>query len=261
MDARKRGRGDTARCPANNPRFFAVARKRLYHIQQRFLLYFIPNADLAKFPNTKGMLFVKIRAIGLRVAVIWVAWSAGSVPTEAQTPIPPLPADLLFTASLTAGPGDFPRDVIVRVDAETLEVSPFYVDDEAFEILPLGWSPQGDLLAIYRMMPPLDKAYTLFPRQLCILSRDGVLQRCMNDSSPMHWGRQPQTGMEYWNFFFPITWGVNGQTVYFSTEYPNEKSAFGYGQRLVEASVITGETLRVIYDYPDPLARFRHRHI
>jgi hypothetical protein len=49
-----------------------------------------------------------------------------------------------------------------------------------------------------------------------------------------------------------VAWGPDGQTIFFDTEYPNDESPYGYGHRLVEASVLTGETLRVVYDYPDP---------
>jgi len=167
---------------------------------------------------------------------------------EPQVQMPPLPADLLFTTSISEEEGDYPRDIIVRVAAETLEVIPFYVDSEAFEIMPISWSPQGDLLAVYRIMPAIDNAFTLFPRQLCILDRAGVLQRCMVDSPPMYYGGDPQS----WQHYYPVTWGTDGQTIYFDTEYPNETSPYGYGKRLVEASVITGETLRVVYEYPDP---------
>jgi len=166
---------------------------------------------------------------------------------HAQQPDPPpLPADLLFTASLTATQGDFPRDVILRVDAETLEVSPFYVDAEADELIPLSWSPQGNLLAVYRVLPAIDESLTLFPRQLCILDRTGVLQRCMDDELPMHGVGSP----EGWRYYYPVTWSPDGQTIYFETEYLRGESGSSYGRRLVEASVLTGETLRIVYDYP-----------
>jgi hypothetical protein len=166
----------------------------------------------------------------------------------AQSSIPPLPADLLFTTSIEAGPGDYPRNIIARVDASTLEVTPFYVDSEAFQVMPISWSPQGDLLVIYRMMEPLDDSYTLIPRQLCILDRTGVLQRCFDDTPPMHWGGFP----EDWLHYYPVVWGANGQTLYFMTEYVDEDSSLGYGRNLVQVDVFTGETLRVVYTYPDP---------
>lgn len=171
----------------------------------------------------------------------------GVSPSMSEPPrqLAPLPADLLFVTTFEDR-GDFPRNVIVRVDAETLEVSPFYIDDQAFELVPLSWSPQGDLLAVYRFLPALDEYYTLVPRQLCILDRNGVFQRCMEDALPMHGGGFH----EEWNSYYPVTWSPNGQTIYFDTEYPNAESFSGYGRRLVEASVMTGETLRVVYDYP-----------
>jgi hypothetical protein len=48
-----------------------------------------------------------------------------------------------------------------------------------------------------------------------------------------------------------VAWGPEGQTIYFDTEYPNQESIDGYGHRLIEASVLTGKTLRVVYEYPD----------
>jgi hypothetical protein len=163
----------------------------------------------------------------------------------AQSSIPPLPADLLFTTSEEL---HYPRNIIMQVDALTLEVTPFYVDSEAFQVMPISWSPQGDLLVIYRMMEPLDDSYTLIPRQLCVLDRAGALQKCFDDAPPMHWGGFP----EDWLFYYPVVWGVNGQTLYYMTEYINEDSPFGYGRHLVEADVFTGETLRIMYTYPDP---------
>lgn len=195
---------------------------------------------------------MKTKAIVLALIAALLGLSASSVAIQAQSPIPVLPADLLFTASLTAGQGDYPRDVILRVDAETLEVTPFYIDTEAFEMVPLGWSPQGNWLAVYRVvMPPADERFidpNSTPRQLCLLDRAGALQRCMEDSPPMHWAGLPHE----WQSYYPVVWGQDGQTIYFETEYPSNDSISGYGRRIVEASVLTGETLRTVYEYPDP---------
>jgi hypothetical protein len=173
-----------------------------------------------------------------------------SVPhgATAQDTIPPLPADLLFTTSVL-GEKERRWDMIVRMDATTLELSPFYVDDEAGQVMPVSWSPDGNLLAIYRIMAAIDDAITLFPRQLCVVDRSGVLQRCMNDNPPMAYAGFPESD---WPHYFPVVWGPDGQTIYFDTEYPNENSQFSYGHRLVEANVNTGETLRIVYDFPDP---------
>ena len=187
------------------------------------------------------------RRVRLWVSIVTLLLVAPEFSLAAQAPPPPLPADLLFVTSSVPG-GNYPRDTIMRVDAKTLEITPFYVDDAAFDALPISWSPQGDLLAIYRMMPAIDEALTLFPRQLCILDRAGVLQRCLDDHPPMHWGGFPET----WKYPYPVAWGRGGQTVYFAAEYPTNDSIFGFGRHLVEASVLTGETLRIIYDYPDP---------
>lgn len=192
------------------------------------------------------------RQITILVLVIGLLAGVGATPRPArsQSAIPPLPADLLFTASLAGGQRDYPRNIIARVDANTLEVSPFYMDAEADELMPLKWSPQGDLLAIYRIMPAIDDAYTLSPRQLCILNRTGALQRCMDDNPPMHYVGYPRD----WQSYYPVVWGSNGLTIYFDTEYPSVESPNGYERRLVEASVLTGETMRIIYGFPDAYA-------
>lgn len=190
---------------------------------------------------------MKTRAIILILTAGLLGLNTSSIPVEAQFPVPPLPTDLLFATGSPAPRADFSLNTIMRVDAETLETSPFYVDAEAGQIQPLSWSPQGDLLVVYRVLPAIDEAFTLFPRQLCILDRAGVLQRCMEDGPPMHnTGGVPDDGLH-----FPVVWGSDGQTIYFETEYPNEDSFIGYGRRIVEASVLTGETLRVVYAYPE----------
>jgi len=192
---------------------------------------------------------MKTRLIALLVTTVLILFNVTLIDAESRLQImPPLPADLLFTTTTAMEEVDYPRNMIVRVNAETLDVSPFYVDNEADTIMPLSWSPQGDLLAIYRIMPAIDEDYTLFPHQLCILNRAGVLQRCLNDNPPMHFAGDPQLLQHY----YPVAWGPDGQTIYFYTEYSNSNSTYGYGRRLIEASVITGETLRVVFDYPDP---------
>ena len=190
---------------------------------------------------------MKARSLFLVVAVL-ILLAGYSPRAAAQPPIPPLPADLLFTTNL-AEVGDKPRNVIARVDAETLEVTPFYIDAEAFAVVPLCWAPQGDLLADYRVLYPIDDSNTLLPRELCILDRGGALFQCMDDALAVYGVEDPP----YWGSaaYFPITWGHDGQTIYFETEYTSTKSHTGYGRRLVEADALTGETLRVVYDYPN----------
>ena len=129
---------------------------------------------------------MKAKTILLILVALLLDLSVSSMPAEAQPPIPTLPADLLFTTGSPAPRADFSLNMIMRVDAETFELSPFYVDAEAGQIQPIKWSPQGTLLAVYRLLPAIDDAYTLFPRQLCILDRAGALQRCKEDSPPMH---------------------------------------------------------------------------
>lgn len=192
---------------------------------------------------------MKIKVITSMLVMFLLITNIPSPEIKAQSSVPTLPNDLLFVPTITGEGGYFARNTIMRVDAATLAVSPFYIDDDAWELLPLSWSSQGDLLVIYRIMVG-DKAYSYSssPRQLCILDRSGELQRCFDDAPPMHYAGRPVD----WQSYYPVVWGSNGQTIYFETEYPNAESPYGYGRRLVEASVLTGETLRVIYDYPDP---------
>jgi len=191
---------------------------------------------------------MKARSLFLIVVAGLMLLAGYSPPAAAQPPIPPLPADLLFSTSLEQV-AVYPGTVIARVDAETLEVTPLYIDTEAFAVVPLSWSPQGDLLAMYRVLYPTDDSNTLLPRELCILDRGGVLFQCMDDALPNYGVEDPP----YWgsSAYFPITWGPEGQTIYFETEYTGTESSTGYGRRLVEADVLTGETLSVVYDYPD----------
>jgi hypothetical protein len=66
-------------------------------------------------------------------------------PATAQFDPIPLPADLIFTVpeSPDLSWAYQPHNRLVHVDAETLEISPFYTDAAAIETRALGWSPQG----------------------------------------------------------------------------------------------------------------------
>lgn len=204
--------------------------------------------------NHNCMFAAKVKSMKIKLSILiltmgLLALTAASSLTKAQSSVPLLPSDLLFVPTITGGEVYFSRNTIMRVDAKTLEVSTFYVDEEAWELMPISWSSQRDLLVIYRIMPTSEAySYSSSPRQLCILDQSGVMQLCFDDGPPMHYAGRP----DEWSSFYPVAWGPDGKTIYFETEYPNENSLGGYGRRIVEASVITGETLRVVYDYPDP---------
>ncbi len=158
-----------------------------------------------------------------------------------------LPADLLFTSTKSGDYGFWPqtpRNVIVRVDAFTLETTPFYVDEEASYVIPLSWSPQGDLLAFYRLVSQEDD----YIRQVCLLSRKGVLLRCFDATPPSRTG-YPRFDTER----YMVTWSADGRRAYFVTEC-DELERVPHQRCLIEADTTTGQTLRVLYtlEYPTP---------
>ena len=170
-----------------------------------------------------------------------------ATPAEAQRSAPLLPADLLFTSTESGSYGFWPqtpRNVIVRVDAFTRDATPFYTDEQASYVIPLSWSPQGDLLAFYRLIPQEDN----YIRQLCLLSREGVLLRCFEAAPPSRTG-YPRFDTER----YVVTWSVDGRRAYFVTECAEPKP-IPHQRCLVEADTTTGQTLRVLYalEYPTP---------
>lgn len=159
----------------------------------------------------------------------------------------PLPADLLFT-TLT---GDTPFfTTLMRVDAQTLQTSPFYVDAGVY-IRPLSWSPTEDLLAILRL-PSTDVDYF----EVCLVTAEGVLKACFEDKITVHGFRE--RGQNY-----TVTWSEDGRNLYFVTDYDlfhwNEGTSDEWGACLVEAEVSTGQTWQTIYQtqviahYPPPI--------
>jgi hypothetical protein len=144
-----------------------------------------------------------------------------------------LPADLIFTA--TSG-SDAYRSLL-RVDAQTLQTAPFYVDDSAY-IRALNWSPTGGLLAILRWSDSNDYL------EICLLTRGGVLQSCFEDRITDHNFRE--RGQNY-----TLTWSEDGRYVYFVTDYDqfhwNEFTSDDWGASLVKADVATGQSQQVLY--------------
>ncbi len=138
-----------------------------------------------------------------------------------------LPTDLLFVVDVGDKSYSF-FHTLVRIDHNTLQVSPFYIDD-TFSIRPLSWSPQGRFLAILRR----SQAEQL---EVCILDRDGHLQTCFEDTITMY--AFQAVGENY-----TVTWSTDEQRVYFITEHDRILS-------LIEGDVSTGQTLRAIYQNP-----------
>ncbi len=158
-----------------------------------------------------------------------------------------LPADLLFTSTESGTYGfwpQMPRNVIVQVDASTLEAAPFYVDEEASYVIPLSWSPQSDLLAFYRLVLREND----YIRQVCLLSRNGVLLRCFEATPPSRTG-YPRFDTER----YMVTWSADGRRAYFVAAC-EELERVPHQRCLVEADTTTGQTLRVLYtlEHPTP---------
>jgi hypothetical protein len=158
----------------------------------------------------------------------------------AQDTTPPLPADLIFTTGDNTEQNWWgtPHNVLMWVDAQTGEARRFYVDPDAAFVIALGWSPQGDLLAVYRESPPDDPQSELH-KLLCLVDRQGVLKTCFEETPDQ---------VSQVHYDGTVTWSPDGQKIYYASEYPpNAQSGVS---RIVEADVTTGETLNIIYEYP-----------
>jgi hypothetical protein len=158
---------------------------------------------------------------------------------SSQIPTATLPADLFFTTGEAIDNTNWimsDRNVLARVDAETLEVAPFYYDEQAKLIKAISWSPQGDLLAIYLRFPSSDSPIGA-RNQLCLVNRSGVLKTCFEATPPVY------GEVENYN----VSWSEDGQKAYFVAGQENASQEHDV---LVEADVITGRTIRMVYDYP-----------
>jgi hypothetical protein len=125
----------------------------------------------------------------------------------------------------------------MRVDAQTQQISPFYVDDSTLIRL-LRWSPRGDLLAILRH--PANTNYL----EICLLTRGGVLQSCFEDKITDHNFRE--RGRNYM-----LTWSADGRYVYFVADYDqyhwDEFNTNDWSAHLVKAEVATGQSQENLY--------------
>jgi hypothetical protein len=138
-----------------------------------------------------------------------------------------LPSDLLFSVasedSLSA-----PFDTLVRMDAQTLHNSTFFVDSSA-SIRALSWSPQARLLAILRNRHT-DEV------EICVIARSGQLQTCFEDTiSQYALGELAQD--------YTVTWSTDEQRVSFIAEHSRILS-------LIEGDALTGKTRQIIYQLP-----------
>jgi hypothetical protein len=150
-----------------------------------------------------------------------------------------LPSDLIFTTGNAVGDMSWTvsdRNVLARVDAETLEVEPFYYDEKAKLIKAIRWSPQGDLLAVYLQFLSSDSSGPI-RNQLCLVDRSGVLRTCFDDAPPIYGIVEN----------YAVSWSADSQKIYFVAGRQNGSQE---EYALVEADVNTGRTLRIVYAYP-----------
>jgi hypothetical protein len=138
-----------------------------------------------------------------------------------------LPADLIFSTGLST---TSQAELLVRVNARTSEITPFYIAD-GVSINALRWSPQGHFLAILEI-PVQGEPH------ICILKRDGILHVCFD------------RGVSQYAFSdlsenYPLTWSNDEQRVYFLVE---DQRVFS----LVEADISTGQIARTVYQMPAP---------
>lgn len=161
------------------------------------------------------------------------------IPTSTAQTSNTLPNDLVYVAVEHGEKiGDF-TEMILLVDANTLEATPIYQGEPTHELKPLAWSPDGNLLAIADIQPDLasDGEYNARVVKLCMASLLGSPIRCFQDHLSHYYNTSPQTSLEQ----LCVSWSPDGNKIYFVTEDKTTK-------RLLEADVATGETIRTLYE-------------
>lgn len=142
-----------------------------------------------------------------------------------------LPTDLIFTGWLQDNEAS-----LARLDAETLEVHPFYTDKSAILLRAISWSPQGDVLVILRIEDSDNGSF--YPTSICTLTITGEFRLCFDDK-PSLWYSQAPSLIDY---DYNVTWSADGSKIYFVTS-----DEVHHTRSLVEASTVTGKTLRTLY--------------
>jgi WD40 repeat protein len=151
----------------------------------------------------------------------------------------PLPSDIVFSASsgeIDESLGNYRYNILGFIEAESLEVRQFYIDETASLIKPLSWSPNGNLLAILRVVLTGESEATA---DICVLGRSGELQICFDDKPS---GSIP--GLRSVEQQYLVTWSPDSTHLYFVAEdvIGNQGT-----YRLVEVDVSTGQTLETVY--------------
>jgi len=146
------------------------------------------------------------------------------------SPPTPLPSDIVFGARNDDSNGSSSFFLAI-LDDRTEEFVDLYRSDHDI-LVPLSWSPQGDLLAfVSKDAPGMEEGATM---EVCILTVEGVLQTCFKDK------------MAYFMRYYDentVTWSADGSKVYFVTLKEQV-------WQLIEADVSTGQTLGVRFETP-----------
>jgi Tol biopolymer transport system component len=186
-----------------------------------------------------------VKTVGV-LAIALVLLGLSRVVGQAQSDS--LPTNLLFTAASRTQDPQKSQMMLMRIDAKTLAITPFYVDQRAAEsgLRALKWSPDGRYLAIYRVehvnaSDPTPKGYLW---QICILTRAGLLRNCLDDSPSTYTISSILRGQSDEIQPATLSWSADSQRVYFV-------SVAAGTLRLIEADANTGKRLNVLREYPD----------
>lgn len=144
-----------------------------------------------------------------------------------------LPNDIVFTIGMGRDRPPYRPPItntLVLVSADTLEPMEFYTDEAAYAVRAISWSPQGDRLAVWAWY---DAGNFVTTTTLCIITMADEYQICFEDAPDLALPQQPA---------YPVTWSKDGQKIYLVA---------GEGERLslVERDVVSGTTLRTLYQY------------
>ena len=147
-----------------------------------------------------------------------------------------LPNDLIFAGI----PSDSIGAVLLRVDANTLQITLFYEDNLSIigRINVLSWSPDRKRLAIYRSLIPDRNNFQNRIPQICIIKRDGILLQCMDELPHINPNKYGESQIQ------ALTWSTDSSKIYFMASDRQISQL-----RLVEADAQTGKTLQTLSEF------------
>ncbi len=170
---------------------------------------------------------------------LFVASVLGSPNLIHKQQILSLPNSLIF-ATAKYSPTSNGRSFLSRIDVATQQAVFFYGNSD-WDVLPLTWSSRGTYLAVVfsRDSPQPEMRES----QVCVLTRLGKLQACMLE--------KPSIDLVFWgdSIQYTATWSADEKKLYFM-------SGTFQAHRLIEADVLTGQTIRVVYYENDHYANF-----